>query len=112
VGDPQHIDNEWAIHQVETTADFAQQSWLLTHYLGGLNYQVEHHLFPHINHMNYPRIAPIVRVVCQEFGVRYNAFPNWGEAFAGHIRQLRALGHAPVPAERAAANQPAQMHVK
>jgi linoleoyl-CoA desaturase len=93
-GSPLHIDNEWAIHQVEATADFAPDNLLVNIYTGGLNYQIEHHLFPHICHLNYPRIAPIVRATCDEFGIRYNCFHSWREAFAGHLHELRLLGHA------------------
>lgn len=92
VGSPQHIENEWAVHQVETTADFAPGNWLLNFYVGGLNYQIEHHLLPHICHLNYPRLAPIVRATCEEFGIRYNCYPTWREAFASHLRELRLLG--------------------
>jgi len=92
VGDPQHIENEWAVHQVETTADFAPHNWLLNFYIGGLNYQIEHHLLPHICHLNYPRIQPIVQATCEEFGIRYTCYPTWREAFACHLRELRSLG--------------------
>ena len=91
VGDPPHIDNEWAVHQVETTVDFAPHNWLLNFYVGGLNYQIEHHLFPQIL-TNYPRLAPIVRATCEEFGVRYHCYTTWREAFACHWRELRFLG--------------------
>ena len=92
VGQPPHIDNEWAVHQVETTADFAPRNRLLIFYIGGLNYQIEHHLLPHICHMNYPRLAPIVRATCEEFGIRYTCYTTWREAFAAHLSQLRLLG--------------------
>jgi linoleoyl-CoA desaturase len=92
VGSPPHIDNEWAVHQVETTADFAPHNWLLNFYVGGLNFQIEHHLLPHICSMNYPRLAPIVRATCEEFGVPYKCFPTWREAMASHVRELRLLG--------------------
>ena len=91
-GKPQRIENEWAVHQVETTADFAQSNWLLSYYIGGLNFQVEHHLLPHICHMNYPRLAPVVRATCEEFGVRYNCYASWRAAFAAHLAELRLLG--------------------
>jgi linoleoyl-CoA desaturase len=91
VGSPRHIDNEWAVHQVETTADFAPRNWLLNFYVGGLNYQIEHHLLPHICHLNYPRLAPIVRATCEEFGVRYKCFTTWREAFSCHLRELSLL---------------------
>ncbi|MEJ2597819.1 MAG: acyl-CoA desaturase [Anaerolineales bacterium] len=95
VGSPQHIENEWAVHQVETTADFAPHNWLLNFYIGGLNYQIEHHLLPHICHLNYPRLAPIVRATCEEFGIRYNCYNSWREAFNGHLRELQVLGSTP-----------------
>jgi linoleoyl-CoA desaturase len=92
VGDPPHIASEWGVHQVETTVDFAPRNRLLSWYIGGLNYQIEHHLFPHICHLNYPRLAPIVRATCEEFGVRYTCYATWREAFACHWRELRLLG--------------------
>jgi linoleoyl-CoA desaturase len=95
VGNPQHIDNEWAIHQVETTVDFAPRNKLLNFFIGGLNFQIEHHLFPHICHMNYPRLAPIVRATCEEFGIRYKCYPTWRQAFASHLGELRFLGRTP-----------------
>jgi linoleoyl-CoA desaturase len=95
VGDPQHIQNEWAVHQVETTADFAPHNRLLNWYIGGLNYQIEHHLLPHICHLNYPRIAPIVQSTCEEFGIRYTCYPTWRMAFASHLRELHLLGRRP-----------------
>jgi linoleoyl-CoA desaturase len=95
VGSPQHIENEWAVHQVETTADFAPHNWLLNFYIGGLNYQIEHHLLPHICHLNYPRLAPIVRATCEEFGIHYQCYNTWREAFACHLRELRLLGQRP-----------------
>ena len=92
VGSPAHIENEWAVFQIETTADFAPRNFLLNWYIGGLNYQIEHHLLPHICHINYPRLAPIVRATCEEFGIRYQCYPTWREAFACHWRELRLLG--------------------
>jgi linoleoyl-CoA desaturase len=94
VGDPLHIDNEWAMHQVQTTTDFAPRNRLLNWYIGGLNYQIEHHLLPHVCHLNYPHLAPIVRETCEEFGIRYNCYPTWRVAFAGHWQELRLLGRS------------------
>lgn len=96
VGEPPSIDNEWAVHQVEATVDFAPRNWLLNFYMGGLNYQIEHHLFPHICHLNYPRLAPIVRATCAEFGISYHCYPTWREALASHLNELRFLGRTPV----------------
>ncbi len=98
VGNPPHIEAEWAVHQVETTVDFAPRNRLLSWYIGGLNYQIEHHLLPHICHLNYPRLAPIVRETCEEFGIRYTCYATWREAFACHRRELRLLGHTSEPA--------------
>jgi linoleoyl-CoA desaturase len=92
IGNPPRIDNEWAVHQVETTVDFAPHNRVLDWYIGGLNYQIEHHLLPHICHLNYPRLAPIVRATCEEFGVRYTCHATRREAFAWHWRELRLLG--------------------
>ena len=92
VGAPPHMENEWAIHQVQTTANFAPGNKLLNFYVGGLNYQVEHHLLPHVCHLNYPRVAPIVRQTCEEFGIRYNSYSTWRGAFVSHWRELRKLG--------------------
>ncbi|MBE0695587.1 MAG: acyl-CoA desaturase [Anaerolineaceae bacterium] len=92
VGSPKHIENEWAVHQVETTTDFAPKNWLLNFYIGGLNYQIEHHLLPHVCHLNYPRLAPIVQATCSEFGIRYNCYSTWREAFSCHLRELHILG--------------------
>ena len=81
VGSPKRIENEWAVHQVETTTDFAPRNWLLNFYVGGLNYQIEHHLLPHICHLNYPRLAPIVRATCEEFGVHVQLLPDVAPGF-------------------------------
>ncbi len=93
-GDPLHIENEWAVHQVETTVDFAPRNRLLNFYVGGLNYQIEHHLLPHICHLNYPRIAHIVQATCEEFNIRYTVYSTYREAFACHIHELKLLGRA------------------
>jgi len=82
----------WAARQVESSVDFARESRLLNWYVGGLNLQIEHHLFPQISHPHYARLAPIVEATCREFGVRYTAHPTFGAAVAAHYRQLRELG--------------------
>ena len=92
------VDREWAIHQVNTTADFAPHNWLLTWYFGGLNFQIEHHLFPKVCHIHYPRLAGLVREVCAEFGVRYTSYPSFSSAVASHGRMLRRMGSAVAPA--------------
>ncbi|MCZ6468335.1 MAG: acyl-CoA desaturase, partial [Candidatus Dadabacteria bacterium] len=67
------MDRTWVVHQIYTTVDFARGNKLLTWYLGGLNYQIEHHLYPHICHINYPKMSYIVEDTCKEYGVPYSA---------------------------------------
>jgi linoleoyl-CoA desaturase len=87
-----NIDNEWAIHQLNTTADFSRNNWLITYYVGGLNYQAIHHLFPRICHVHYPAIAPIVAKTAKEFGVPYIYNDSLGSAFMSHMRVIAKLG--------------------
>lgn len=83
---------EWAVHQVRATANFATTNRLLTWYLGGLNFQIEHHLFPSMSHIHYPRLSPIIRSVCDEFHVRYVAHDTAWSAIRSHFSWLRQLG--------------------
>lgn len=86
------IENEWAIHQMQTTADFGHSNKLLTWYAGGLTHQIEHHIFPDICHVHYPAIAPIVKDTAEEFGVPYNYNDGYFSALASHIRMLKKFG--------------------
>lgn len=86
------LETDWATHQVQTTVDFARTNRLLTWYVGGLNFQIEHHLFPSICHLHYPALAPIVERTCREFGVRYTAHETIGAALRSHTRWLKRLG--------------------
>ena len=86
------IDNEWAIHQVETTANFAANSRIARWYCGGLNYQIEHHLFPRTCHIHYPAISGIVEQTCKEFGIDYVSYPTFRSALSEHRRFLKLLG--------------------
>lgn len=86
------LDTTWAQQQLATTVDFAPNNPLVTWYVGGLNFQIEHHLFPRISHVHYPKIAPIVREVCEQFGVPHRTNPTLRDALASHIRHLRRLG--------------------
>ena len=94
------MDNPWAEHQLATTANFSPKSRFLTWYLGGLNYQVEHHLFPRVGHTHYPAISKIVQEVCAEFGVQHRTQPTLWKALAAHVGYLKGLGH-PAPLELA-----------
>lgn len=90
-----YYDDEWSIHQLKTTANFARNNAFATWYMGGLNYQIEHHLFPKMSHVHYPDIAPLVKEVCREFNVRYTEYPTVLTAFRMHMRFLKALGKEP-----------------
>jgi linoleoyl-CoA desaturase len=97
---PGRIDKPWAIHQLETTVDFARDNQLITWLVGGLNFQIEHHLFPRISHVHYPTIAPVVEAVCREYGVPYQLNRSFGAGLASHYRWLRRMGRpdaAPIP---------------
>ena len=83
------LEHEFFLHQIETTADFARKNPLVTWYLGGLNYQVEHHLFPKICHLHYPALSPIVEKTCAQFGIRYSAHRRLRDAIVSHYHFLR-----------------------
>jgi len=98
------MKDEWAVHQLKTTTDFAPTNSILNWYVGGLNFQVVHHLFPKISHVHYPKLAPIVRQTAEEFGVPYHCIPTFTQAVLGHGRMLRALGREDVPASMVVAS--------
>jgi linoleoyl-CoA desaturase len=64
----------------------------LTWYLGGLNYQVEHHLFPKTCHVHYPAISPIVEATCRAHGISHRSHPTMRAALRSHVRWLRRMG--------------------
>jgi linoleoyl-CoA desaturase len=88
------IDHEWAVHQILTSVDFGRDRWLTCWYTGGLNYQIEHHLFPRISHAHYPAISRIVESTCREFRVRYTAHKSTLAAVLSHVRWLYRMGLA------------------
>lgn len=88
-----NIENEWAIHQLETTADFARRNKLITFFVGGLNFQIEHHLFPRICHIHYPAIAPIVEATAKEFGLKYIYNDTVWKALKSHLSVISKLGN-------------------
>lgn len=87
-----NVSNQWAVHQLNTTLNFANGNRLLTWLIGGLNFQVEHHLFPNISHIHYRKIAPIVKKTAQEFNLPYFSQPSFFKALASHGRMLYQLG--------------------
>jgi linoleoyl-CoA desaturase len=93
VDDKGNIENAWAIHQLNTTANFAGNNKILSWYIGGLDYQVEHHLFPNISHIHYPAIASIVKSTAEDFGIVYNNKQSFINGLRSHVRMLHNLGH-------------------
>jgi linoleoyl-CoA desaturase len=90
--DANKIESEWALHQVATTVNFAMNNKVISWLVGGLNYQVGHHLYPKISHIHYPEISKIVKQTCEDMKVKYNAFPTFGQALVSHLRYLKLLG--------------------
>jgi linoleoyl-CoA desaturase len=90
------LENAWAVHQLQTTSNFAGKNRLLSWYIGGLDYQIEHHLFPSISHVHYHALSPIVRATALEFGFEYNAKADFISALGSHVRMLRSMG-SPYP---------------
>jgi linoleoyl-CoA desaturase len=88
------MENTWAIHQIHTTANFATKSKWLTWMIGGLNHQIEHHLFPHISHVHYPQLSKIVKSTVKEFGLPYHEYSRMTSAIASHLRMLKQIGAA------------------
>jgi linoleoyl-CoA desaturase len=91
---------EWTRHQVEATVDFAPDNRLVAWFLGGLNFQIEHHLFSRVCHTNYAALAPLVKDVCDRHGVSYRAHRTVTQALMSHVRWLRRLGR-PSPRQTA-----------
>jgi len=94
VANPQtgKMEDEWAIHQLKTTANFATKNRLVTWLVGGLNFQIEHHLFPKISHVHYPALHVIIKKICEERGIHYIEFKNLRFAIASHVSFLKKMG--------------------
>jgi linoleoyl-CoA desaturase len=86
------MEDSWAVHEVKNTADFAPRNKFLTWFIGGLNYQIEHHLFTSICHVHYPKLAPIVKKTAEDFNIPYNVEPTFFGAIKAHARMLKKLG--------------------
>jgi linoleoyl-CoA desaturase len=97
--DKKKIDEEWAIYQIKTTSNFARKNKIISWFIGGLNFQVEHHLFPNISHVHYPALSNIVQQTCAKFDIAYNEFPTMTGAIASHFRMMKQLGKKPVTVE-------------
>jgi len=90
------LGDDFTLRQVLTTVNFATDNRFLTWVIGGLNFQIEHHLFPQMSHVNYPVIQPLVVAFCQKKGIPYFNYPNVMEAVSGHQNHLRQMGCAPL----------------
>jgi linoleoyl-CoA desaturase len=88
-----NIEADWAVSQLYNTANFAPGAKLFSWYVGGLNYQVEHHLFPNICHIHYDKLSKIVRETAEEFNLPYNSFKTFGQALKEHGKMLYNLGN-------------------
>jgi linoleoyl-CoA desaturase len=89
------LENNWAVHQLLTTTNFGNNSRWFSWYVGGLNFQIEHHLFPNICHVHYRKIADIVKSTATEFGLPYKTSRTFVSALAAHARLLKQLGARP-----------------
>lgn len=90
-------EDDWALHQIRTTADFATGSRLTTWFTGGLNHQIEHHLFPNVGHTHYSGLRPIVRAVAERHGVQCHDLGSIFSALSQHFILLKALGRPTSP---------------
>jgi linoleoyl-CoA desaturase len=89
------IENSFLKHQLETTSNFAVNSWLVNFLFGGLNFQVEHHIFPHVCHTHLRKISPIVKQTAEEFGLPYHSNPTFFSAISSHFKTLKKFGNNP-----------------
>jgi linoleoyl-CoA desaturase len=85
------MPDEFAAHQIQTTANFATKSKIISWLVGGLNFQIEHHLFPKISHVHYPAISKIVKEACADFKLKYIEYPTVGSAIKAHVNFLRSM---------------------
>ncbi len=91
------MKNTWAIHQLFTTVNFSTKNRIMNWFSGGLNHQVEHHIFPHISHVHYTKISKIVRETAKEFNLPYFEYQTTRKAIMAHFRHLREMGMQPLP---------------
>jgi linoleoyl-CoA desaturase len=89
------MKNTWAIHQLKTTVNFATKNKIMNWFTGGLNHQIEHHIFPHISHVHYTKIGAIVRKTAKEFNLPYNEYKTTRSALFSHFKFLKQMGVQP-----------------
>jgi linoleoyl-CoA desaturase len=88
-----NIDADWAVSQLYNTANFAPKAKVFSWYVGGLNFQIEHHLFPNICHVHYDKLAKIVKETAKEFNLPYISQKTWFGALREHTIMLKNLGN-------------------
>ncbi len=98
ISDDGQMAHSWALHQLLTTADFSRRNSVVTWLLGGLNYQIEHHLFPQVCHVHYPALSPIVEAACREHGIVFREHRTFFSGLRAHFRWLREMGQPAHPA--------------
>lgn len=89
-----NIGSEWSVYQINTTVNFGTENKILTWLLGGLNFQMVHHLFPKISHVHYPALHKIICQTCEEYGVNYVEYKNFWTAIGSHLKYLNEMGKA------------------
>jgi linoleoyl-CoA desaturase len=95
------VEGERMLHQLATTSNYSEKNHFFSWLIGGLNYQVEHHLFPDICHVHYRKIAPIVKATAAEFNIPYYSKKTFFDALKAHAKMLHQLGtmeNQPLPA--------------
>lgn len=86
------ISNNWAAHQLLTTSDYSPKSRIFSWFIGGLNYQIEHHLFPNISHVHYKKLSVLVKNIAHKYDLPYYVQPNFVTAVHSHVKMLKSLG--------------------
>ncbi|UXP31737.1 acyl-CoA desaturase [Reichenbachiella agarivorans] len=86
------IDDDWSVHQLATTSNYAPKSRLLSWFIGGLNFQIEHHLLPNVCHVHYKKLSVIVSETALKYDIPYHSQRTFVSAISDHFRMLRSLG--------------------
>ena len=89
------MKNTWAIHQLFTTVNFSTKNKIVNWFTGGLNHQVEHHIFPNISHIHYSKISKIVKQTAKECNLPYHEYQTTRAAIIAHFKHLKEMGMKP-----------------
>lgn len=91
-GDDGKLENSWAIHQLLNTSNFSPKSRVFSWFIGGLNYQIEHHLFPYVSHVHYKKLSKLVKSTAEKYQLPYYVKQNFLLAVYSHFKMLKLLG--------------------